>query len=350
MVSKKGDLSAGPVVAVDAMGGDTAPGVPVEGAVLAARQFNISTVLVGDEEVVRAELERLDANSLPIRIVHAPEVAGANEPARVALRGKPTSIRVAFDLVTSGEAQAIFSAGNTGAALAVSMMTAGRMEGVDRPAVAAALPGLRGDLVLLDAGANAECKPLNLIQFALMGAVFAREVLEIPKPRVGLLSNGVEETKGTESTRQAHELLKNSTLEYVGFIEGNEIMSGRADVVVTDGFSGNMVLKSIEGVAEFLVESLSDIFTGGALNRLGLALLRDRIRQFGRRIDYTEYGGAPLLGVNSTCIIGHGRSTPKAASNAIRLAAQFEVRGYRQALVEELKQNEIAPKAAEGAS
>jgi glycerol-3-phosphate acyltransferase PlsX len=175
-----------------------------------------------------------------------------------------------------------------------------------------------------------------------MGAVFAREVIGIPEPRVGILSNGVEETKGTDATRQAYELLKSSTLEFVGYVEGNEIMSGKADVVVSDGFSGNLVLKSIEGVGEFIVDSLYDIFTGGALNRLGLALLRDRIREFRKRIDYAEYGGAPLLGINATCIIGHGRSTPKAVANAIRLAAEFEARGYRQRLAEEIAKNGAA--------
>lgn len=337
-------------VAVDAMGGDAAFRAQVEGAVLAARHHKVPTILVGDEDVVRAELDRFDAGSLPIRVIHAAEVVGMDEHARAAIRSKSSTIRIAFDLVKSGEAQAIFSAGNTGAALAASLVSAGRMEGIERPCVAATLPGLRGDLVLLDAGANAECRPTHLVQFALMGAVFAREVLGIAQPRVGLLSNGVEETKGTEITRQACELLKNSRLEFVGYVEGNEIMEGRADVIVADGFSGNLVLKSIEGVGEFIVDSLSDIFSGGALNRLGLALLRDRIRQFRKRIDYAEYGGAPLLGINATCIIGHGRSTPRAVSNAILLAAEFEARGYRMRLAEELKLNGALPKAAGGAS
>jgi len=349
MRARKGHLLEPVTVAVDAMGGDAAPRAPVEGAVLAARHFKVPTILVGDEKVLLAELDRLDAASLPIRVSHAPEVVGMDDHARAALRAKSSTIRVSFDLVKSGEAQAIFSAGNTGAALATSLVSVGRIEGIERPCVAATLPGLRGDLVLLDAGANAECRPLHLVQFALMGAVFAREVLGIERPRVGLLSNGVEETKGTELTRQAFESLKSSKLEFVGYVEGNEIMAGRADVVVADGFSGNLVLKSIEGVGEFIVDSLSDIFTGGALNRLGLALLRDRIRQFRKRIDYAEYGGAPLLGINATCIIGHGRSTPRAVSNAILMAAEFEACRYRLRLSEELKRNGVEAKAAGGA-
>lgn len=339
MHTPRGDIYTDTVVAVDAMGGDNAPHYPVEGAVFASRYYRIPVILVGDEDIVRAELARHDTRHLPIRIEHAPYTVAGSEPAKTALSGKQTSIKVAFELVKKGEAHAVFTAGHTGLALVTAMVTVGRIIGVERPALATPLPSIGGDIVLLDAGANAECKPQTLVQFAWMGSVFAKVVLGLANPRVGLLSNGIEETKGTPLTRKAHEMLKNSPLNYCGYIEGNEIMSGRADVVVADGFSGNLVLKSVEGVSEFIVDSLLDIFVGGALNRVGLALMRNRVRQFRKKIDYTEYGGAPLLGINASCIVGHGRSTPKAIANGIKLAADFEVKGYRKALEEQLKAN-----------
>lgn len=329
------------VVAVDAMGGDNAPHYPVEGALFAARYYQISVILVGNEDVVRAELARHDTRHLSVRIEHAPAIPNEGKPAKTALSGEPTPIKVAFELVKSGEAHAIFTAGHSGLALTTAMVAVGRIMGIERPALAAPLPSIRGNIVLVDAGANAGCKPQTLVQFAWMGSVFAKVVLGFSRPRVGLLSNGIEENKGTAVTRKAHEMLKNSHLNYCGYIEGNEIMSGRADVVVTDGFAGNLVLKSIEGASEFIVDSLLDIFVGGALNRVGLALMRNKIRRFRKKIDYTEYGGAPLLGINASCVVGHGRSTPKAIANGIKCAADFEVKGYRKALEEQIKLNGV---------
>lgn len=341
MFPKRSDVYADTVVAVDAMGGDNAPHYPVEGALFACRYYKIPIILVGDEKIIQAELDRHGKDALSLEVVHASNPALVDEPAKTALRGAPTPIKTAFELVKNGEAHAVFTAGHTGLALTTAMVTVGRIIGVERPALAATLPSLTGNVVLLDAGANAECKPQTLVQFAWMGSVFARVVLGLANPRVGLLSNGIEESKGTPVTRKAHDMLKSSNINYCGYIEGNDIMSGRADVVVADGFAGNLVLKSIEGVSEFIVDSLSDIFVGGALNRVGLALIRDKIKQFRKRIDYTEYGGAPLLGINASCIVGHGRSTPKAIANGIKCAADFEVKGYRKALEEQLKVNGI---------
>ncbi len=325
-------------VAVDAMGGDRAPEVPVEGAVLAARRYGIPSILVGDEEAVRQQLERLRADRLPVSVRHAGEVVGMQESPLSAARSKPqSSIRVCFDCLIKGEARAVFSAGNTGATLASALISSKRLDGIARPAVAATLPCMEGDVVFIDAGASTSCRPGHLAQFALMGTVFAREIMGIQSPRVGLLSNGTEESKGTETLREAREIIKTiEGIEYVGFIEGGEIMQGGLDVVVTDGFTGNLVLKTIEGVGEFIVDSLADIFTGGALNRLGLALLRDRIRNFRTRIDYASYGGAPLVGIRHTCIIGHGRSSPEAVVNAERIAVKLETEGYLQKLADEL--------------
>jgi len=333
------------VVAVDAMGGDSAPEMPVHGAVLAAQSYGIRSILVGDEDTLRRRLDQLDAEQLPISVRHAPEVVEMHESAIAAVKAKPrSSIRECFNCLVEGKAKAVYSAGNTGATLTTALVTSGRIDGIDRPAVAAPLPGIRGEVILLDAGATTSCRPRHLVQFALMVAVLAREINGIQTPRVGFLSNGTEESKGTETLRKARETIKTvEGIEYIGFIEGGEIMQGGVDVVVTDGFTGNLTLKTIEGVGEFIVDSLSDFFKGGALNRLGLAILKDHINDLRAKMDYASYGGAPLVGIRHTCIVGHGRSSAEAVANALKLAVKFEEEGYLQKLAAEIDRAAQAP-------
>jgi len=308
-------------VAVDAMGGDHAPREVVAGAVQAARDLGVEVILVGPTGVLTEELRALGAAGAA-RIEEAPEVIDMAEAPAMALRRKRrASIPVAIELVHRGDADAMVSAGNTGAAMAAALFGLGRVEGIDRPAVAAVLPTLGGRTIMLDVGANVDCRPKHLLQFAVMGSVYAARVLGVPEPRVGVLSNGAEDTKGNDVVVRAAELLRGSGLRFIGNVEGREFWDGVADVVVCDGFVGNVVLKFGEGLALGIFSLLRDELRRGFLSRLGVALVRSRLRTVGRRMDYTEYGGAPLLGVNGVCIIQHGSSKAKAIRNAVALAA-----------------------------
>jgi glycerol-3-phosphate acyltransferase PlsX len=310
-------------VAIDAMGGDYAPREIVAGAVRAARELEVDVTLVGPTALLQGELRSLDASGLPIRIEEAPEVIGMAEAPAMALRRKRrASVVVAVDLVRRGDADAMVSAGNTGAAMAAALLILGRIEGIDRPAIAAVLPTLRGRAIMLDVGANVDCPPKHLLQFALMGSVYASRVLGIAKPRVGLLSNGAEDTKGTEAVIRAAELLRRTNLHFTGNVEGRDFFDGTADVVVCDGFVGNIALKFGEGLAVGIFTLLREELSRGLPVRLGVALARPRLRALARRMDYTEYGGAPLLGVNGVCIISHGSSKAKAIRNAVALAEE----------------------------
>jgi len=311
-------------VALDAMGGDRGPVVNIEGAVAAARELGLSVLLVGNEEELRRSLQRHSTNGLGITICHAPETVGMNESPSAALRKKKhSSIRVGLELVKRGEADAFISAGNTGAVMATAMVTLGSLPGVERPAIALIVPTLRGQSILLDAGANADCKPRHLLQFAIMGDIYARQVMGKKSPTVGLLSIGEEESKGNELTREAFkELEEERSLNFTGNVEGREVFSGAADVIVCDGFTGNIALKISESAAEFFTVLLKEELEKGLVGKLGALLTRGAFRRFKKRVDYTEYGGAPLLGVGGMCIIGHGRSTAKAIKNAIRVAAE----------------------------
>ncbi len=308
-------------VAVDAMGGDHAPREVVAGAVQAARALGAQVILVGRGRVLEEELRR--AGGAPgIRIEDAPEVIEMAEAPAMALRRKRrASIPVAIDLVRRGEADAMVSAGNTGAAMAAALFGLGRVEGIDRPAIAAALPTTRGRAILVDVGANVDCRPKHLVQFAAMGTVYAR-VLGIREPRVGVLSNGTEDTKGNDLVIRAAELLRQSGLRFIGNVEGREFFDGAADVVVCDGFVGNLVLKFGEGLALGIFALLRDELSRGLRVRLGAALAARGLRAVKRRMDYTEYGGAPLLGVNGVCIISHGSSRAKTIRNAVALAVE----------------------------
>jgi glycerol-3-phosphate acyltransferase PlsX len=312
-------------IAVDAMGGDHAPAVIIEGAVAAARHLDIEVALVGPTDVLQEALTaHPDAAQLPIFAVEAPDVIGMADAPAAALRRKPkASIRVAADLVARGEAGALFSAGHTGATVMAAHGAFGMIPGVDRPALATTIPTRDRPAVLLDAGASVECRPQHLLQFAIMGSVYARLALAVERPRVGLLSIGEEATKGNELTREAHRLLKASPLDFIGNVEGREIYSGGADVIVCDGFTGNVVLKTSEGLVDAVAALLGDELQGTFSSQVGYLLSRRAFRRFQRRVDYSEFGGAPLLGVAGLAIVGHGRSSGKAVRNAIAMAYRF---------------------------
>ena len=311
-------------VALDAMGGDGGVAVTVAGAVAASRDVGHSVVLVGIEEEIVRELSQFDTRGLDIRIRHAPEVVEMDESPSVALRKKKdSSIRVAVDLVREGEADAMVSAGNTGAVMATGLVNLGPIAGVERPAIAAQVPTLGGYAILVDVGANVDCKPRHLVQFAIMGTVYARKILGKSGPRVGLLSIGEEESKGNELTKEAFRALEDvGGVDFIGNVEGVDVFNGKADVVVCDGFTGNIALKIGESAAWTVLTLFKEELTRGVVGRAGLLLLRRSLERFQRRIDYTEYGGAPLLGVNGVVVIGHGRSTAKAIKNGVRVAAE----------------------------
>jgi len=312
-------------IAIDAMGGDHAPAVMIDGALAAARHLDLELALVGPTALLEEALAKHpDASTLPISIVEAPDVIGMADTPAAALRRKPrASIRVAAELVASGDAGALVSAGHTGATVMATHGAFGMIPGVDRPALATTIPTRARPAVLLDAGASVECRPQHLLQFAIMGSVYARLALTIERPRVGLLSIGEEASKGNELTRDAHRLLKASALNFIGNVEGREIYSGVADVIVCDGFTGNVVLKTSEGLVETVAALLGDELQGTFSSQMGYLLSRRAYRRFQRRVDYSEFGGAPLLGVAGLAIVGHGRSSVKAVRNAIAMAYRF---------------------------
>jgi len=273
--------------------------------------------------------------------VHASEVVGMDEsPAQAIRKKKDSSLRVCFELVRSGEAGAVVSAGNSGAAMAASIFLLKKIKGVDRPAIAVSLPTMKDPAIVLDAGGNVDCKPIHLFQFALMGEVYAKYVLKKDRPRVGLLSNGEEEGKGNDLTREAHALLKNASINYIGYIEGREIYQGGVDVVVTDGFVGNVVLKLSEGLVEAVTTMLKNEIMSGFFSRIGYLLSRGAFRNLKKKIDYAEYGGAPLLGIDGVCIISHGRSNAKAMRNAILRAHEYSKNRVNVHLSEEIEKNQ----------
>jgi phosphate acyltransferase len=308
-------------MAVDAMGGDDAPGPIVEGSVRAAREYGVGVVLVGDSETIRKELDRHNVTGLELSVVHAAQRVEMDEaPSLVIRRKRDSSIWVATELVKKGEAVAVISAGNSGATMATALYILGPLQGVERPAIATILPTLMGSAVLLDVGANVDCKPLHLFQFAIMGHEYAEWVLQKSQPKIGLLSIGEEDTKGNEVTKEAFKILKSSRLNFIGNVEGRDVYSGAADVIVSDGFIGNVALKISEGLADVLGKLLKREIAATLGGKLGYLILRSAFQRFRRRVDYAEYGGAPLLGVNGISIICHGRSSAKAIKNAIRVA------------------------------
>jgi glycerol-3-phosphate acyltransferase PlsX len=313
-------------VAVDAMGGDQAPKPEVDGAIRAAKSLGVRVILVGREDLLRQELQsHEDYHSLPIEIHHASEQITMHDSAARAVRSKrDSSLRVASRLVRDGHAQGFVSAGNTGAVMATAKMVQGVVPGVDRPAVAGVFPTLTGSpVVMVDVGANVDCDPRMLAQFAVMGEIYSRVILRRDNPRVGLLSIGEEEHKGNEMTRAAMPLLKSLPINFIGNVEGRDIYTGKADVIVCDGFIGNVALKVSEGLVEMIKSMLQESLEATITRKIGYVLSKAAFTDFKRRVDYSEYGGAPLLGVKGVCIICHGRSNANAIKNAIRVAAEF---------------------------
>ncbi|MBI5178332.1 MAG: phosphate acyltransferase PlsX [Nitrospinae bacterium] len=307
-------------IAVDAMGGDYAPGAIVEGAVQAAKELTDSrVVLVGMEDVVKAELNRLGASGLPIDVVHASEAVGMDESPAVAFRKKKdSSIMVGVDLLKNGQADAFVSAGNTGAVMAASLLKLRTIPGISRAPIAVMLPTSKGWSVLLDAGANVDCKPANLFEFGIMGSIYASFILGKENPVVATLSIGEEEGKGNDVVREAAAMLKKSaSLNFTGNIEAKEVYRGNADVIVCDGFVGNITLKVSESLAEMMEKALRGVFMTNWRSKLAYLLVKPYFEGFKKRVDHSEYGGAPLLGVNGTVIISHGSSKPKSIKNAI---------------------------------
>ncbi len=333
------------VIALDAMGSDRAPKPEIEGAILASRQYGVRVLLVGPETVVRAELDRHRAAArLPIEIVHASEYITMEDKVEAIRAKRDSSMRVGLRMVREGQAAGFVTAGNTGAAMATAKVVLGAVPGVDRPALAAVFPTAPGTAaMLLDVGANVDCKPENLEQFAVMGDVYFRSMFgqgtlgsgKRPgslRPRVGLLSIGEEESKGNDLTREAFQLLKQLPLNFVGNVEGRDLYNGHVDVIVADGFVGNVALKISEGVANLVRTALKESLKATITRQVGALLSRSAFEDFKKRLDHTEYGGAPLLGVKGACIITHGSSNANAIKNAVRVAAEFAERGINQSI------------------
>ncbi|HEY5451504.1 MAG TPA: phosphate acyltransferase PlsX [Polyangia bacterium] len=331
-----------PRIAVDAMGSDAAPRVELEGVLAAVRSRGVQVILVGDEPRLRAELAALGANDKkdPIVVRHAPDVITMHDaPSMAVKQKKQSSMRVCFDMVKAGEADAVVSAGNSGAMMACGLFVLGRLPGVERPAIVTTFPTKAGECALLDMGANVDPKPTVLAQFAVLGSVYARLLHGKTKPKVGLLSNGSEDHKGTPLTRDAHQLLTrpdpagDADFTYVGYVEGRDIFRGQVDVVVTDGFTGNVVLKSVEGAAEVILDMVrEEVARSGWLSKLGAALMTGALKRLRRRTDYAEHGGAPLLGVDGVALICHGGSNAMAMKNAVFVADRFAQMGLRKEL------------------
>ena len=328
-------------IAVDAMGGDNAPHAVVAGAVQAAKEYGTGIILVGIEELIQAELKKHhQAKTLPLEVRNATQVVDMlDSPATVFRRKKDSSIRVANELVKSGDAVAVISAGHTGAAMATSLFVLGPLEGVERPAIATFMPTMKETCIVLDVGANVDCKPNHLLQFAIMGEVYAKYLLKNPNPRVGLLSIGEEETKGNELTKEAFKLLTETSLNFIGNVEGRDVMGGKADVVVCDGFIGNVVLKLSEAVAETIGIMIRENIGDNLVRKLGYIMMRPAFRALKRRIDYAEYGGAPLVGINGISIISHGRSSDRAIKNAVRVATELAKSEVNKHIQEDIEKN-----------
>ncbi len=325
-------------IAVDAMGGDFAPQPIVEGAFWASKKYGVKVVLVGDEDQVSKELSKYPTSKLPIYIHHAPYVVAMHDsPSIVIRRMKDTSIKVALDLAKEGQVNGVVSAGNSGAAMALAMFIFKKLEGVERPAIVTIHPTfLKGSTVLIDSGGNVDCKPYHLIQFAIMGDAYAKYILGKEEPRIGVLSNGEEEGKGNELTREVHNILLNTDMNYVGYVEGRDLNSGEVDVIVCDGFVGNVALKVSEGLWETIHAILKWEAQDNIRAKVAYFLMRRAIRRLEKRLDYDEYGGAPLLGINGNCVISHGASNAKAIMNAILLASSLAKNKLNEHLTQEL--------------
>jgi glycerol-3-phosphate acyltransferase PlsX len=334
-------------IAVDAMGGDFGPKVTVEGALRASQDFGLDVVLVGIEHLIKKEYDRLSIRTPRLTIVDAPEAIGMGESLLAFRKKKASSIRVGAQLVKDGQAEALVSMGNTGAVVYISRDVLGSLRGVDRPALALLVPGLAGPTLLIDVGANANCQPHNLVQFAIMGKIFMEAVMGLADPRVGLMSIGEEKSKGNDLVRETFDRLQASPLRFIGNVEGKDLFSGVADVIVSDGFTGNVALKVSEGVVESVLSMARHEITKNIFAKVGYMLMKRHLKKIYKRVDYSEYGGAQLLGINGVCVIGHGRSGVHAVRNAVGRGREFV-----QSRVQDRIQAEILryEQALEGAS
>ena len=328
-------------IAVDAMGGDFAPRTIVEGAFWASKRYGIKVVLVGDEDQVSKELSKYPTSKLSIYIHHAPHVVAMHDsPSVVVRKMKETSIKVALDLAKEEQVNGVVSAGNSGAAMALAMYIFRKSAGVDRPAIATIHPTPKGSTVLIDSGGNVDCKASHLVQFAIMGDAYAKYILRKEEPRIGILSNGEEEGKGNELTREVHEILSKTDLNYIGYVEGQDLNSGVVDVMVCDGFVGNVVLKISEGLWETISAILKCEASNNVRGKVAYFLLKQAIHRLEKKMDYSEYGGAPLLGINGNCVISHGHSNAKAIMNAILLSSSLAKNKLSEHLAQEIKEKQ----------
>jgi phosphate acyltransferase len=339
-------------IAVDSMGSDNSPFSEVEGAIQAAKAFGVNVILVGKESVLTPLLKESGGEGMPsIEIRNATQVIAMDEPPAAALRKKKdSSIRVAAELVRDKMASGLVSAGNTGAVMAISKMVFGAVPGVDRPALAAILPTLAGHAVVLDVGANIACKPHHLVQFAVMGHLFSKKIVGVASPRVGLMSVGEEESKGNELTKEVYKALKQLRLNFIGNVEGRDLYNGRADVIVCDGFTGNVALKTSEGLIEAVLKLLKEELSRNLKVKLGALLSQQSFKRLKKRLDYSEYGGAPLLGLRGASIICHGRSSSNAIKNAIRVAKEYAENQVNAKIEAELSQIDYVAKGMDSAS
>jgi phosphate acyltransferase len=331
-------------IAVDAMGGDFGPKAAVPGALRAAEDFGIDILLVGVENAIRREVDRSGLRTSRVTVIDAPEAIGMGESVLAFRKKKASSIRVGAQLVKDGRADAFVSMGNTGAVVFISREVMGSLKGVDRPGLALLVPGVGGQTLLIDVGANANCQPHNLVQFAVMGKIFMEAIAGLSEPRVGLMSIGEEKGKGNDLVRQAFDRLQASPLRFIGNVEGKDLFSGAADVIVSDGFTGNVALKVSEGVVESVLSMARHEITKNIFAKLGYLLLKRHLKKIYKKVDYSEYGGAQLLGVAGVCIIGHGRSNQVAVRNAILRAREFVVNRVQDKIQTEILRYENALK------
>jgi glycerol-3-phosphate acyltransferase PlsX len=333
-------------IALDAMGGERGPEEMVAGAIQAVEDADLDVTLIGDEKTLNSILQAKPAYSSRLHVVHASQTISMNEsPFEAIRRKKDSSVGIAFEQVKNGSAAGVVSAGNSGATMASAIKSLGRLEGIVRPGIASIFPTLKKPLVMMDVGANVDCRPKHLFQFGVMGAAFSDNLFQIRKPSIGLLSIGEEGGKGNVLVKSAHELFRKSSLNFIGNVEGRDIFQGDVDVIVCDGFVGNVCLKVSEGLAEAIISMLRTEMSKSFMAKIGYLLAKNAFRDFGKRVDYAEYGGAPLLGVNGTGIVCHGRSNAKAIKNAIIVAAEMNRSGVNNHIMELLADSN--PAAAE---
>ena len=325
-------------IAVDAMGGDFGPKVNVEGALRAAEDFDVEVLLVGAEDVIRMEISPQAGSRAKVNIINAPDAIGMGEGKFAFRRRQKSSIRIGTQLVKDGKADAFVSMGNTAAVVAISQSILGPLRGVEKPALSLLVPSLKGPTLLVDVGASVNCRPRNLVQFALMGRVFLESVLGRMNPRIGLMSIGEEKSKGNDLTRQVFQMLQEASLNFIGNVEGKDLFSGKADIIVSDGFTGNVAIKASEGIVETILHIARTEIMKNLFAKIGFLLMKSHLKKVYKKVDYSEYGGAHHLGVNGVCIIGHGRSNSHAVRNAIRLAKEFVVNRVQEKIQDEIAQ------------